>query len=237
LREDCRYILHNCYSEKYQPYFASNRAFSLQVYTDDVLTRPGCEKIAPCIYYDLKGRCVYMPWATDLLPKDIEEVKKKISSIQKENRICWVGTIGDGIFGNIGQLSPFKNAAQEYGIGFISKIFLNKKEHMELVASSYMAPAIVGKWQQEKGYIPCRIFKNISYGQMGITNSFRVYELFEKKIVYNSDSEQLFSDALKRIKSMDIKELYELMDFVKENHTYINRIEVLLNFINLIDKN
>jgi hypothetical protein len=93
-----------------------------------------------------------------------------------------------------------------------------------------MAPAIVGQWQKMVGYIPCRIFKNISYGQMGITNSPRVYELFEEKIIYNSDEYQLFFDARHALMRTTHKQLFELMDFVRDKHTYLNRIETLLDF-------
>ena len=94
-----------------------------------------------------------------------------------------------------------------------------------------MAPAIQGAWQCVNGYIPCRIFKNISYGQWGITNNRVVYDLFKGKVIYNSDTYQLFYDAKHYIDNAPISELYELMDFVKNNHTYINRIETLLNFM------
>ena len=94
-----------------------------------------------------------------------------------------------------------------------------------------MAPAIQGPYQCGKGYIPCRIFKNISYGQWGITNNQTVYDLFKGKIVYNPDTYQLFYDAKNYIDNAPINELYELMDFIKNNHTYINRIDTLLTFM------
>src|SRR5271155_462320 len=59
LRSDCQYLLHNITTTKYQPYQFVN----FQVYTDDVLTKSGLSKIEPCIYYDINGKCVYMPWA------------------------------------------------------------------------------------------------------------------------------------------------------------------------------
>ena len=45
---------------------------------------------------------------------------------------------------------------------------LNDKK---IIANSEIAPAIVGSWQKEHEYVPCRIFKNISYGKLGMTNS------------------------------------------------------------------
>jgi hypothetical protein len=235
LRKDCLYILHNCAQEKYKEALDSSQYILLQVYTDDVLTRPTCEKIAPCIYYDVRNKVVYMPWASDLLPYEIDEMKKLLPNITKNQHCLWVGTLGGGTFGNIDQVTPFVNACKEQGIPFIQKSAMNKKTFLEEHAHAYLAPAIVGRWQMEKGYIPCRIFINICAGQLGITNSYRVYELFDKKILYNEDTHQLFYDAQERMKTWSLEEQYALMDFIKEHHTYLNRIETLLDFFTLID--
>lgn len=235
LRDDGIYLLHNTDPAKYKAHNINPIAF--QVYTDDVLSRQ-CLKVDTCIYYDVPGRCVYMPWATDLFPDVIEELKQKAISIEKTKNVYWIGTIGEGQFGNKSELNPFIKACDENGFAFIGRnpdaTGVSRDEHIKLISGAYMAPAIVGEWQKDKGYIPCRIFKNISYGQMGITNSKRVYELFEGKIVYNPDTYQLFFDAQNRLETLSLEELYELMDIVKTKHTYINRIHTLLDFLDLI---
>jgi hypothetical protein len=144
--------------------------------------------------------------------------------------------VGEGKFGNKEQLMPFIQACKENGIAFTVKHYVPSDEHKKIIGSSFMAPAIVGKWQEEQGYIPCRIFKNISYGKMGVTNSRHVFELFEQKIVYNPDTYQLFYDAKTKLETMRLDELYELMDFVKLKHTYLNRIATLLDFLNLVQE-
>lgn len=237
IRSDCEYILHNCSSSKYQS-LPSNNWFNLQVYTDDVLSLSTATKIETCIYYDLKNKCCYMPWATDLLPDEIEKIKQELTDIsQKSTVIWWIGTIGEGKFGNINELSPFMKACQENEISFTHVTGLSVEKNIELIKKSYIAPAIVGKWQQEVGYIPCRIFKNISYGKLGVTNSYRVYELLEKKIIYNSDTYELFYDAQERTDNISLDEIKELMDIVKTKHTYINRIQTLLYFLEIIKNN
>ena len=128
------------------------------------------------------------------------------------------------------ELSPFMKACNENGIGFQQVINISTEKNIELIQQSYMSPAIVGTWQEKNGYIPCRIFKNISYGQMGITNSQTVYEFFDKKLIFNKDTYQLFYDAKNRLKNIKLEEIYELMDLVKEKHTYINRINTLTKF-------
>lgn len=238
LREDCYYILHNCTSQKYAALLQKNRGLIIQVYSDDCLKRPYLQKIAPCMFIDISGRCLYMPWATDLLPDEIEKQKQKVpENLSKRKPIIhWIGTIGGGLFGNIDEITPFKKACKDCGVRFKHHAHISIQENMAFIQDSYMAPAIVGKWQQKQGYIPCRIFKNISYGQMGLTNSYRVYELFEGRIVYNPDTYKLFYDAKKKMKTMSRNELLDLMDFVKTKHTYLNRIQTIFNFMNTLSK-
>jgi hypothetical protein len=168
-----------------------------------------------------------------LLPHQIDQIKERLSS-ERDKAVYWIGTIGDGRFGNVHQLAGFKKAAEERGIGFEHKSSVSHEENIRLTQKSHIAPAIVGEWQLEKGYIPCRIFKTISYGQMGVTNSKAVSELFEGRIVYNPNSYELFHDAEKKIASMSQNELFALMDFVRDHHTYINRIQELLKFLDAV---
>lgn len=229
-RSDCRYILHNCTRQPYQELFETNNCIVLQVFTFDVLERDVIE-VAPFVFTDLKQRVLYMPWATDLLPHEIDEQKQHATVKRDSDTIYWVGTLCHGMFGNWQEVTPFTTAAQQAGIKFQHHKDQSARGGLNKIQESYMAPAIVGTWQKEKGYIPCRIFKNISYGHMGITNSKTVYELFNKKVVYNADTYQLFFDAQKKLSTMHLKELHDLMDFVRDHHTYITRIEQLLHFM------
>ncbi len=232
LRNDCFYILHNCNHTKYQELYLIGRCINLQVYSNQ-LVKSYMKKEDEYIFYDFEGKTIYMPWATDLLPAEIDEIKKnvKVNNLDSK-KIYWIGHMHSGIFSNETEIEQFKIASIENGIEWI-RTHATVTENIRLIQESFLAPALQGKWQCEVGYIPCRIFKNISYGQFGITNSETVYNLFNKKIVYNKDTHQLFYDAYEKLQNLDIQELYDLMDFVKGKHTYINRTNHLLNFISL----
>lgn len=234
LRDDCYYILHNCYSPKYDLLFLTNHAMRMQVYTDPILTYPGIKKLAECIYADFEENTLYMPWATDLLPEEIEVNKNNLKLPLLSRKIYWVGTIGGGLYGNNKELNLFKKACEKSGIEFIHNDpwahGVSIEQNIEWIQNSYIAPAIVGSWQSKMGYIPCRIFKNISYGHLGVTNSYRVWKLFNQKIVYNKNTYLLFYEATRKLHSVTLAEVKELMDFVKDHHTYINRIDSLLKF-------
>lgn len=229
-RQDCYYILHWCFrycADEYLELFRNNRSIALHVYTHDCEQRG--EKIDDYIYGNSKEKVIYMPWATDLLPHEIDDVKRK--KVEKTSTVTWVGTIEKNFWPNYIEIEGFRKACAENNIIFNHYTKVAPEHNIDLIYTSYMAPAIQGPCQLDIGYIPCRIFKNISYGQWGITNNKTVYDLFKGKVIYNSDTYQLFYDAKVHIDTAPISELYELMDFVKTKHTYINRIETLLKFM------
>ncbi len=224
------YILHNCYDEQmWQKIHAEDINYlKLQVYTDDVLNYADAKLIEPCTYYDAVGRILYMPWSTDLLPHEIDVHP----TTERTNISNWIGTIGDGEFGNRNEVNAFINACRDNGIDFQHANNLSMEENRQKISESYMAPAIVGTWQKRNSYIPCRIFKNISYGQFGITNSKRVQDLFEGKLVYSEYEYELFGLMEEKRKSPTYRqELTDLITIVRDNHTYVNRINTLLSVL------
>jgi hypothetical protein len=228
VKKNCRYILHNCDGKKYADVL--KKSLILQVYTHDVRDRakdnPNYTKIAPCTYVEKATDCkvLYQPWATDLMPNEIS-----FDEAPKDKYSYWIGTIGGGQFGNENQINPFKRACEENGVVFHHATHLSAEQNRNLTATSYLAPAIVGAWQLEKGYIPCRMFKNVSYGQVGLTNSATVKEVMENLVVCNENTHQLFHDG---VEVMNNKELRNAaIDLVKSKHTYVNRISTLLEHL------
>ena len=108
-------------------------------------------------------------------------------------------------------------------------------ENIILIQNSIIAPAIQTDWQVEHKYIPCRIFKNISYGKMGVTNNPTVNKLFNNKLICNKNIEELLSSSIlfekKNIKDK-INIIKELMIEVRDKHTYINRCKFILEYVN-----
>lgn len=237
IRSDCYYVIHNCNTGKYQHFLDNGHAIILQVYTHDCLQRNE-PSLSFCFHYDLKQPVIYMPWATDLLPHEIDEIKMRLPHITKNKTAQFIGTMNGGGFGNQMQISAFSRACNEDSISFNPRNAgsCSSEENIKLVQESFIAPALQGPWQCEKGYIPCRIFKNISYGALGITNSKTVYELFEGKIVYHEDPHQLFYDAKKCLEDWTLEKQYELMDLVRDKHTYLNRIESLFSFFEMVEQ-
>jgi hypothetical protein len=237
LRDDCYYFVHCSSSQKYDHLKEIKHFIDLDVYKNSHQRSSTLQQIEPFIFYDFEKMYFLIPWATDLLPDEIDSYKpSSLEAYLKKHTTYWIGTIGSGIDGNESEIRPFKLACQQNGVHFIHSdpwgSPLEPSENVRLIQNSHLAPAICGKLQLEKDYIPCRIFKNISYGHIGLTNSRVVYELFGRKIVYNPDTYQLFLDGEAKLKEGNLQEQYELMEFVKKYHTYVNRAQHMLNFVN-----
>ena len=210
-----------------------NNILSLQVY---------CIRCLEEINYDdnkyychsINKECIYIPWGTDLLPYEIDENIKNLESFEVKNISNFIGM-------PLQHNSDLKDALKKYNIeyecygGTFNKNSERNKsieENMKLIQESIIAPALQTQWQKENNYIPCRIFKNISYGKMGITNSETVYNLFDKKIIYSDNIEELVDKSLEFNKREDkCSIIKELMIEVRDNHTYVNRINFILDFL------
>lgn len=184
----------------------------------------------------IKQKHMDFRWATDLMPDEIEANKPRRMLSLNEKNIYWVGTVW---WVNQKELLEFRRACEEDGINFNhlgagQNGIINIDENIKLVRRSWMAPAISGSHHLTEGYVPCRIFKNISYGQFGITNSKRVNDIFGGKLIFNPDPYKLYYEAKERLQHIDVKELHSLMDEVASKHTYVNRINSVMQAVRLI---
>lgn len=213
LRKDCRYITHFCNDEKYQGY----KQLKLGVYTNGKQKSAGVkgEQIEACIYYDKAEKMLYQPWATDLLPHEIED-----KQYDSENKIAgFIGSVGGGYYGNLTEINPFIENCKKHDYSFVYHLpgscsFENNKIAIQ---NFEIAPTIVGEWQKINGYIPCRIFKNISYGKLGVTNSETVHELFEENTICSSDTSVLMDKYFSLNKKTKLKMFTQSLNLVKTN--------------------
>lgn len=182
---------------------------------------------------------IYIIWATDLLP---EEINDESMYIERKNKIYNIGSVWPA---NRFELSEFQDECIKNGIELVKKDpwreITTNEENIKLIQSSYMAPDIRGcgpisdecilskSNHLATGYIPCRIFKNISYGQLGSTNSWAINKLFNGRTIYNSNVRKLFHDTKCQLKNFNL--IKEQMEYVKNNHTYIHRINSILSIL------
>jgi hypothetical protein len=180
-------------------------------------------------------QCLYMYWATDLLPEEINANIKALPFMKSiENTLFLIGSMTDVWF-------QFKGVCASMGLKMIHygpfshpthSTVKTLEENIQLIQQSVVAPALQDRYQLHTKYIPCRIFKNISYGKMGMTNNPIVYELFDRQILYHRDIGELLKKGLRFEKDpQKNKHITRLMEYVRDNHTYLNRIHTISQFI------
>jgi hypothetical protein len=238
LRTDCFYAMHN----NLQGNRSSFDGLDWMAYGNYLRKNPrypGQEIIAPDTVFYPESKTVDFFFATDMLPHEIEKNKPSRVFNSGSRVVNWVASSWQGARNEI---EEFRRACEAYGIrvdwwGHERKGVVSIEDHVRLIQESYIAPALVSPEQYTMGYIPCRIMKNISYGQYGVCNSEHINEVFDGRLICNRDSFQLFFDAKERLPEIKLSEIHSLMDYVAENHTYLNRVDALLKSARLVLEN
>lgn len=236
LNKTCKYILHHTKLDKY---IANDLTYiNLANYLkqcDEGISAYHPEnkvvKINECCYWDEITKTIYQPWATDLTPNEINP-ENAIKGNVNEKNIYYIGTSHD----NVKQINEFNSAALAKGKQTIVGKTNTDKENMDLIRQSYLSVDIRGAWHVECGYLPCRVFKNISYGRITGTNSKHVKDIFGEHVVYDENPTALFNKLVEAEQTKSIDDIKKSMTFVKENHTFINRINNLMKCLELCQK-
>ena len=240
LRSDCFYILHNVDGNKYKDIPESNKLI-IQVHCH-ARKYLSTVQISDVSMYNKEENCMYTVWATDLLPEEID-IDQAINNCKfKKKSVVFIGSMNNcPQFGNENQIIPFVNDMRIAGYEWLQYTApfsqpINNDMQKQIISECEVAPAIVGHWQQSVGYIPCRIFKTISYGCIGITNSKYVNNLLHNQCIFHEDSIQL-AKLTRDFMQKPVDEIQNIlrhqMENVKAKHTYINRAQDLIHVLKM----
>lgn len=192
---------------------------------------------------DMNYEAIYLHWATDLLPHEINlNMADKRDDIKK-NIINYIGSPH-----NSKNFNDFKKACRKKKIIFKQINPWNRpvsfEENTRLMRQSILSPDFRptgtqqdineygiknGKNHLEIGYLPCRVLKTISYGRLGITDSKKVKEILGEHVEYDTDMRKLLDRCL--VEKDNIIRIKKAMEFVKNNHTYIQRVRDLMRVL------
>jgi len=234
-RQDCFYAIHNVETQA-KKYLAGYRFMNYGLYVSTMDIPSNAVEIARDTYFfpqpwEKYDTCVFR-WGTDLLPHEIEANKPSRVFNSESKVINYVGCSA-AEWGET--VKPFGQAAWENGILLRHLSGVSHEDHVRLIHESRMAPAINIPYQTQVGYIPCRFFKNISYGHYPMTNNIHAFDLYEAG-VYNPAARELFFDAERILPNVPVSKLHALMDEVAKNHTYLNKIDALLTSAKLSEQ-
>lgn len=179
----------------------------------------------------------YSIWATDLLPNEID-FEKRFTPWKNPKYASFGGSITKGWQskddGNYDYVIKFAEQCQKNAIPFLHnnphENWLTSKALQEFVLLSYLPFEVRPNNHLANGYMSCRSIKNVSYGCLGISNSKTAYDFFDQEIAYAEDTAELFYIAKEMQENPKTKDLIlNQMKKVKEKHTYVNRLQDMID--------
>ena len=238
------YILHNCwdFGGKYKNLIQEKRVIVIQKFEN--IVRNNDYHIFNNLklhYYHKNNIILSLPWATDLIPNEIDENIDSFHLNNLEKKAIFVGSRwkdeNHWAIDNTKIVDDFRYQCQKKNIKYKHYSQISYKENKELVSNSLYCHSLQMEWQVIHGYIPCRILKNISYGGIPITNNEEVYKLLNEKPLLLKNTQNIIEDIDEYISDKNNEYFKDIMKDVRDNHTYINRINAYLDFLKYINDN
>lgn len=184
--------------------------------------------------FNISKNMVIFPWATNLLPNKIDENIKNLENVEIKPICGHIGTTNGSyaepyrLFGQ--ELKKYNIPLSQGGPG--SSGFVPENEMVKFLKSCMIVPALQFEWQRDVKYVPCRLFKSISYGKMGITNNMEAHKFFDEKLLYSDNLKELAKMSVEFEKNPKKYEIIkDLMINVRDNHTYVSRIKLLIEVL------
>ncbi len=216
--EGVKYCLHG-FKDIFLEKLSKKDLLLLEKYQNDFEGK-GFVEWKEAVLFDINGQTLYQPWGTNLLDY---EFKKPVYHNHKF--IFWIGSIWDNAMrqGNVRKIEEFKKFLEKLNLKFIHLRFIPDFLSTFFTRLSRVAPAIVGEWQEEHDYLPCRMFQNISYGHVGFSNVKKFKDIFGEYNV-NGTIEEM-TDKVLRLNEKEYKDLVLKQQEIIKNYTYKNALE------------
>ncbi len=191
--------------------------------------------------YEEYAKC-YIAWATNLLP---DEINYDWVNIERDKKYYYIGNWNDqkntsgSIHNNVDSILKFAQILkQKNNIEFerLSPVsFVDEIEHIKLTQKSFVCPDFRGPKQHEWKYVPCRVFKSISYGHLGAGNSDSLLVMdnfLDGNYIHSNNIEELHEKIMS--KKDDKKFILNQMKLVKEKNTYLERVKGILKTVEML---
>ena len=241
LRKDCKYFIHNSDEpfkyerrQKYAGYKVYNFVHdSKHWHYGENYVWPSVENIGGS-FYEHPTRTIVTKWATDLLPSEIDKCPVEPYDEEKEN-IFFVGSMqGENIRRFVDVIkSKGKNFVNVGGYSGRFSLYDGNppdiNQNIAMVRDSYISFDFREKPFFDMGkYYPCRIFKSLSYGKWCGSNMPALKDLFGDYVTFDNNLDTLYDRVVEDYRSCTEKKMREAMNFIRDEHTYVNRLNDLL---------
>lgn len=234
VHKNALYITHHSSKSKYQESGVKRLNlcnFVLDLLKGESYNYPGgsVERIGDVSFVDSENKALYQPWATDLLPGQEIEFQPIVRGASLP-KLHYVGTTNhDGLRPRFIRL---EKAAKDYGLQFRAHKGVSEQAAIDLIRASSFAFDLRGDWHLERGYIPCRIWKSMSYGRAVSSNSPGLEEIFGDRVMFASDESELVNRALAvESNPAALSLIRDNQMWVASNHTFLNRAKTILEAV------
>jgi hypothetical protein len=223
IRSDVYYCLHaenDYFIEKIDP----SKRLILKFYNNDA---EKFEKLYEAVHFDRATKTLYQPWGTNLLP---HQFAKPIFSRSKF--VFWIGSVWKGKKneGNITEIGKLVHILKEKNLWFRQLRFIPDSWNEFFIRHSKLAPAVGGAIQVETNYLPCRMFKNISYGQLGFSNIKKFNDIFKECTVYDETMSVMIDNVLALSKDQYIK-MVDMQQKICQQYTIAHNLNNVFTYI------
>ena len=203
-----------------QPRHEIDRKYSLNLEVFLNKARAASDQWDTVTYFDKPSKTLHQPWGTNLL-----EERFRPPVISRSPFVFWVGAIWNNALnqGNRAEIDELRSALRHRSLRFVHLKFIPDCVSIAAIRASRVAPAIAGRWQVENSYLPCRMFKNISYGQLGVSNVPEFSGLYQDCTISGRSVSDLVENALS-LSNRDVVELVEAQQKITRRHTYVHKI-------------
>jgi len=232
-----KYFIHNiCEGFQKQTLIDHDNVYNLLVYHEEYNFPDNLQSLDDYSWYDSETKNVMIMWGTDLLPEEIDNMQPVLYD-QSKSDINFIGTIqGENAIN-------FAHICADHGKNFYNlggytgssqndnSQFYDNSESVNSLRKSYLSFDIREEQHLRNGYVPCRVFKNISYGMWTGSNSTKIKKFFNGHLTINNNLSELYDDLVSDYSSCTEERIRNSMNYVRDNHTYLNRVQSLLSVL------
>lgn len=231
-----RYVVHsipNHLVQKCQELSEKKLCLNLEVFKKEALDFYQLNELA---FFDEKNFTLYQPWATNLLPNEFIDLDYK-NPIKHDNVSYYIGLLYGSGSQKADKLNTFlKKSKKETKI----RCILGASDSLarELTIRSSICIDIRSGHHLEVGYVPCRVFKTLSYGREIFVNSQSIKDLMSHlpNVKYYSSGEDLRNQYENLCSINTSRKFYDetnfTLNYIKDNHTFINRLNNIFEVFN-----
>ena len=230
---NCKYVLHSVPShwlEKFKDLSLRKKALHLDLFKNKALKYSLIDDLT---YFDEKEFTLYQPWAGNLMPSEIIDIDYLKNIDYKYS--YYIGLLyGDGCQ-KANHLNNYLSESK-YRTKIKCVTGASHSTTQELTLKSSLCLDIRYDHHLEIGYVPCRIFKTLSFGREIYVNSKYIKKYLKDipHVKYYENGECLknqydkFCSMNRTMRENFYREKLYTLNKIKEKHTFVNRLNNIM---------